>query len=791
MDSDVFTLARTDSIIPALTNVPLTPEERRRRVVVRISATVFVLVCLATAAGIVLFLRHRSSVRATALAAGDDGRAASLARALDTIGDSGSAERVALRARLEAMGALEQGDAAAAKEARTLLASLQPSDRTLLDAAVASTYLALYDSDLTTARRFGSSLVPAGDYAAEASHARASTALAVGNLGEALRSARAAVAARPGAPRYAALLARVLARTGKNAEAERVLSKAGHSPAARIVHGRVHLARGDDTQAVRDAHAVLADTNATAPERAWAHLVIARADARNGAVHDAQAAIGAIGKAHPPGDEAFDLGLAEADLAIGDDDAARTVLEARPKGGTSDAARRARAVAWLDLDQGQVDAAASVLRSGGRGLAEHLLEGRLDEARHQSDAARAAYEAAAADPTLAVEAARRIASLELGRGHARDAVQWADRALAGHANDLPTVPVAVRAHLAANDAAGAARIVQAALAAHPGEGTLLAARSLVEVQEQSWAKARATLQKAIAKLPRDADLHARLGDVARHLGDTNGARAAYDAAIHLAPHHPDALLGRLEIALDAEDVDTAQAMLAKIDEAHLDSGPILHARARFLVLTDAGAHGLRILRHAMRHVHPDADLWRAYGLLYAQAEDWGNAARSFAKVLDDLPNDVEALLDQGIARERLRILRPAQDAIDAARDAAQAAHLGAGVRARITAAEGSLRFAFHLLGPAHTLARQAVALDANCGDAHLLLADIATKRDADPTSELRAALRDTPAPPEAMARLASSLDPGDEQCKLARGYLEAAPGGHYAHSMRHIASQCH
>jgi len=88
------------------------------------------------------------------------------------------------------------------------------------------------------------------------------------------------------------------------------------------------------------------------------------------------------------------------------------------------------------------------------------------------------------------------------------------------------------------------------------------------------------------------------------------------------------------------------------------------------------------------------------------------------------------------------------------------------------------------------LANEALEHDPEEASAHLLLANVAIERSEDPIESLRHAVEGHAPPPEALGRLATRLDAGEEACQLATRYLEVAPSGYDAADVRRVAARC-
>ncbi|MFW6051594.1 MAG: tetratricopeptide repeat protein [Myxococcota bacterium] len=792
---DFSSVPPPQSQIPQLKEIPETPEERRRRRIILAISAVLALIAVVTATVIALNIRHDSRIASSVEDYGATGRLPYLEEALDLLeGDDSPADR-ALRARLLATAALEQGQADATEGARTLLEGLA-EDEAAREVAIARTYLALAAGEPRQAQQAAATIASGGDFPAEAARAQALAAGAVGALPQAVAFAETAVKERPEAPRHVALLGLLLARTGEGEQAVARLSEleddAAASPAVRLARARIALRRGDMDVAAQQATELEGDETASPVERAWAELVLSYAAASRGDAAGALERLDKTAEHRPAGDEGFVLWRGRSLLRAGAVDEAGEELARLPEGVTSAPLVRSHVVAELALARGNPKAATAALEGAAEAGRTFLLRGWAEQGRGRSKAARSLYEKAAEDEATRAEAYAALARLELAEGREKAAVRAASKALTAGPANAAAVRAFVEAKLAAGDAKAAASAVDKALAQRPKDGRLLAARAAVEWAAEDWKAARETLAQAAARLPRDADLHARKGEAARRLGRADEAKKAFDRALELAPKHPMALAGLLQIHVAAEALDEAGKVLERIDEADVASVPIDRARARYHVLTAAGHAGISDVRRAiMRRAPSDPDLWLALAELQMQAGEHRGAVASYGRVMREREEDTPtALLGRAMAQLRMHSKSGAERTLDDLDEAVAEGQMDDGFRAGVLAARARLKLLDDRLGAARALARQALRADPRNAEAHLVLADVASERDRDPTEHLRAALKAPIPPPEAKGRLALELEEGDEQCALAEAYREAAPRGTHARRLARIVRAC-
>jgi tetratricopeptide (TPR) repeat protein len=352
------------------------------------------------------------------------------------------------------------------------------------------------------------------------------------------------------------------------------------------------------------------------------------------------------------------------------------------------------------------------------------------------------------------------------------------------------VPVAVRAKLALSDVEGAERIAARALEIHPEDPDLIAARAEVQIARHDDTGALASLRDAIERRDDDAELHVLRGETARRLGEIAEARAAFDAALSHAPTNEPALLGALELANEDGDPERGRTALDAIHEANLRGDRVDFAEAKFLVVSGAGQRGFLTVRRALARHPRDIMLQTTLGDLFLQAEEYRAAANAFSAVRDLTENPAEALLGRTMSQIRLGVLGQVSEGLAAARTAAEARSLGPHFEALVLAAEARVLLMGDALSGAEAKANAAVALDARCGEAHLVLADIASARNQNALPELRLAASGRIVSVEAMGRVYLSDQDSANACDMARGYLHAAPAGRFAERIRDLSRRC-
>lgn len=779
---DLFRVEDVRQTLAPVAEIVLPPEEIRRQKVRRVvlSVTAFSL-ALATA-WTVHYLVHAAAVEATALAAGDSGRADQVEDAMDTLG---SREAPGLRARFEAMRAF--AGITPIEQARAALDAV-PAD----DAAEASerwkaeTYVALTAGEVNAALAASSRLIARGTFAAETAHARSLAALAVGDPDVALVEARAAVGLRGGAPRYAAQVALASACAGDVDGGLAALAGA-RGPAVDLARARV-LALARRPGASEAADAVLAAEESTPAERAWAELVRADEAAQSGRRELARERLSAALAVPPPGDATFRWTAAKVHLVLGDDAGARAMIE-NVRAPSAEPGLAGRIRAWLLLETGDSTGALRELASVPASPAAFMLVARAHEARAAWDEARAVYDRAAEHPGWAAEALMGRAALELSQGEAAEAATFARRALEVDAAHPERVRTATRALVAAGDAPSALPVVEAALAAHAGDDRLLEAKGDVLFALERWGEARSALRAAAEVRPDEAPLQARRGEAARRAGERDEARAALELALAAEPTHPRALAQRFLLAVEEHDLDRASGLREALvaEDVPLD-GELHLALTRFHVGYGSGLSGTRDVMRAMqaRELRGAPELRLALAELYLHAERWRPAIGMFEQARRLGADPVQVAIGKALASVldgRGNVATQAlNDALEASMPAAAAEGTGptAAGDPRLLLTRGRLEMNLGRLPSARRFAERAIAARDGYTEAYLLLAELEQRSRRDPGPALRSATRYPGAQPVAFALLAGQLGATSEGCALAARYL-AAVGRNGAH----------
>ncbi|MCB9602103.1 MAG: tetratricopeptide repeat protein [Sandaracinus sp.] len=791
--SELFKVTDVRGQLAPVQEVLLPPEEIRRQKIRRVVILVSAAILTAATAWTVYYFVHASAVESTALAAGDTGRASDVDEALSTLGGS---EMPGLRARLEAIRAFE--GLAPLDGARSALEAVPVDDEEQASERLkAETYVALTAGDVQAALAASSRLIARGTFAAETAHARSVAALAAGDPSSALAEAQAATGVRADAPRYVAQLALAFASAGDVDGATNALGDRS-GPALDVARARVlALARRDG--GVAAAEAVLAATDATPVERAWAELVRGLEAARAGRRSDARERLEAALETPPPGDATFRWTAALAWLELGDADAAREVL-AEVTSPSADPSLAGRVRARLLLHGGDATGALRELTTVPASPDALLLVARAHEARQEWDEARTAYDQAAAAAGWAAEALAGRADLELRRERAEEAATYARRALQADPLHPERVRSVARALIAAGSAEEALSAADAALASHAGDDRLLEAKGDALFALERWAPAVEALRAAAEARPTEAALQARRGEAARRAGERDEARTALDAALAQDATHAQALAQRFLLAVDEADLDRAATLRDTLHEADVDFDAELYlAQARFHVGYGSGLAGTRDVMRAMREreLRNDAGLRLALAELYLNAELWRPALGMFEQARRLGADKVEVAIGKALASVldgRGNVATQAlQDALEASlpEGAEEGTEPPAASDPRLLLARGRLELNLGRLPNAQRYGERALAAREGYSEAQLLLAEVAMRSRRDPNDLLRAAIRYPGAQPPAFAILAERLGPTPEGCRFARRYLDAVGrNGARVDAMESLLERC-
>ncbi|MEM9865343.1 MAG: hypothetical protein AAF938_27305, partial [Myxococcota bacterium] len=565
--SDFFSVQRTDAAsIPPVEEIVLPPDEQRKQRKRRIAAAVATVLALIVLAWTVRYFVHASAVESAALLAGDTGRPADVAVALETLDDG---EAPGLRARLLAARALSLE--ADLDEAKADLAAVDESDTSsAAERLKAAAYVALAEGRTEDALAMTNAIVTAvGTFGPETSHAKSMSAYAAGNATVAVTQALSAVQAtmERSAPRYMAqhgLAIALAARQGALGRAspvdEALGAASGDAPSLVAARARI-LASALRPEGIDIAQACIDAETSTAFEKAWCRVSLAELLAHTGRLREAVSALES--DAPQPLDPHYRYTAADAALAAGNAELARTILQPVTEGPTADLALAGRVRARLALSAGDGTEALRVLANVPGTPAAHLLVAGAQRLQGDASAAIAAAERGAQGPFTA--AAKALVA-ELALSDDAEAAAAAARASLAAAPGHPSfIQGNVAALLAADASDEAMAAAEAAVNAAPEDVRALTAKANVLLAGERWSEALGVLNTAVGIAPSDADLQGKRGDAARFAEQADVARQAYGAALEARPTDARGLVGMFAISLDAGEIEPAMGFLARID----------------------------------------------------------------------------------------------------------------------------------------------------------------------------------------------------------------------------------
>lgn len=782
--SDMFNVEPAKRQLAPIADVPLTKEEvaRRKRIRMAVIAIVSVIALIAIVA--VIRVQQLAAISSAVATAESSGRLADIDAALALLDGEDSATDVAVRARLHATAVLA-GDATHRAEAEALLARHDAGGDGASDHRIAATYLELANGDPEAAAAEAGRLVAGrGPRAAEAAHARALAAMAIGNLDAARDAAESAHDELAGSPRHAALVLEVASRLGESAPP----AGAEDATALRIARARVHLENSTELgTAQSEASAVLSAPDATPVERAWAELVTGLVHIEQGDTLAANEALTRAAATPPPGDELFQIELAEGWLALGRIAEADQALAAMHTSVSTDAPRRDLLLARHALVRGDVGEAERSLGLVPARPRRDLVEAQIAVARGEWDRAETLLARAMTVPATELSARIELSSMRVTASRT-NALEPIESLLSANPTSPRLAAAGARAYAAAGDRARALSVLEAALAPHPREPLLLLEKSRVHARAAEWEPALTALNAAAESSPRDPVIQLERGLAARSLNRLDEAREALRTSLELAPGQARALVALLGAELDAGALDDARGTEEALAALELTSPDVDTLRARYFVAALAGARGVAAVRAASRRSPDDVQLRMALAQLYLQAERWDDAADALYGVAQRSETDRALALGlRAVAVARARRAPTVEAVMDQLRTMSAQARLPGEVEALMSVAQGWLEWIEEAFGRAGIFARQALDRDPGNAHANVLLAVLAATGRRDPSEPARAAADRSL---EARGILSLQGEPDVERCAFARQYLEGAPEGRLASDVRARIAAC-
>ena len=779
--TDLFDVKGPRSV-PAIPEVELPPDERRRQ---RMKTTAITVITIALVAVTAFLARHviiQERIANAVERATDEGRPSQIDKAIDLLDGTD----LPVAARLHAAAALD-GNTEALGEAKALIKTLGSAKDP--DLVIARILVALSEGRFADARV----LAAPGDYGAAAPEffrARALALLAHAQPSVAIADVRKGLKLRPDTPKLEALQALALARENNTDAALSALNEASNSPIVATMRAR--LMRASDPQKAQSlAEAVLDGDDVSESDKSWASLVLGTLAFDRGALADAHSHLSRATKTNIRGDEALILASSQQLLALGDDAKARTVLSRLAPGPSHDVRERALTLAWLHDASGNRRTALRTIKTGGGSLEQAeaggglgaLVAGHLASG-HQS--ALGAFSKAAKDPQWRVTAQVAHATL-LNRLRRHDQATAIAKKGLSQAKHHPQL---VEQLAIAEQASGrsALAVIDEAIKAYPKEASLHALRGSALAALNKTKDAADAFAEATNLAPDNADFHAQHGEALRAENKRGEADKALSKALKLNPDHADGLVSMLRLRLDERKLADAEPLLAKLNKLKVPAKRFDPETVRFNVMKGMGGSALRHARAAIARDPKNIELRSGAIALALQAEQFKQAAGLFSGARRAGATPAYRYTGSALAHaydKNFRAAKKSLDRVDASKDSltAQEQTWQDVVLGRLALLQGQRSSALQR-------ATQAKSRTPDDAHVHLLLADIEKARGKDNASHLRAAASSEVPLPVAMGRLATKLGPTTEGCAFANTYLKAARRGSVADRVKAITERC-
>jgi len=220
----------------------------------------------------------------------------------------------------------------------------------------------------------------------------------------------------------------------------------------------------------------------------------------------------------------------------------------------------------------------------------------------------------------------------LNQGRVAEAVQLADTLCLEQPHDPEVHYLASEARRAADDAEGALRGIEAALAMRGEDPVLLLKRAEALLMVRRRADAKLTATRAVQLAPSDGETLRLAGRVFAACGDYIGARAIYEQAIAVGHRDPHMVL---ELALAQQRTGDAERAGATIDVLRFlapQSGQLLYLRSTLQRATPERNHVAELEALLAEPLPNDTDRAGALYALGRELEELGEAERSFAAI---------------------------------------------------------------------------------------------------------------------------------------------------------------
>ena len=215
-------------------------------------------------------------------------------------------------------------------------------------------------------------------------------------------------------------------------------------------------------------------------------------------------------------------------------------------------------------------------------------------------------------------------------------------------------------------------------------------------------------------------------------------------------------------------------------------------QARYLVASGAGYVGMRAVQAGMSRFRRDGTLRTAMAELLLQAALYGRSAVMFQRAVslgeDRIDSYVGAAMAHAMDGKNNRVNQVMGDLRSALADT-EGGPPDFSERPRYLALRARVELNLGRIGPARSFAERAIAADATTNEAHLVLADVESRRRrGNPTPHLEAAAGGPRAQLPAIGRLALAAGETSAGCALAERYRRGRPRGDLTDDIRALLS---
>jgi predicted Zn-dependent protease len=173
--------------------------------------------------------------------------------------------------------------------------------------------------------------------------------------------------------------------------------------------------------------------------------------------------------------------------------------------------------------------------AGADSAASDLVEGRLHQARGESDRARASFERALARQPDAPEPLIALVQLDLQQGKAQQAREWLEQALARNPNHLYASGFLGEVALLGGDQAGAERRFHEATERKPDWVQPWLHLATLKLSQKKRDEAQEILEQGVRRNPNSQELRLLLATTLGEAGNVDRAIQEYDALLGLNP----------------------------------------------------------------------------------------------------------------------------------------------------------------------------------------------------------------------------------------------------------------